>query len=375
MSIDPISLWWENITGPQRLIERMAALLAEGRSVVLVLDELPAWIDQMRDYVGHRISPAQIWWMEWTGPAGRGDIGPRILEEVSRQHLALCPPQYAAQQTYLKNERVLANTVVWITGGEAPGDLARFVSDYRGGRLEDHGAFVLEVRDGKSLPNLSSSVEVLRCGDYITPGDVRLFSSILASARPSIPAEVQEYAACVTANLAGLDAELAAELISRADFVSGEPDQALLDLRQAGFGGEGPTDPEVLRQLVWKSQMQVSFAGIELERLRLASVYADQIQYALDTEYWDPQKNRSGYVTQHDDELEGPADVELGTMVRMMNLRVNAARERRLLSIPDQGDRDLICFLKECRNGQAHHRACSPEQMFRLLRVCAGERT
>lgn len=374
--IDETSLWWEHITGPLMLVDHLATLLADGKSVILRMDTPLPWREQMRDYVMHRLDGVQLNLLQLDHTAGQYDIVSQLLEQYHRQQLTLCPPDYGAQLHYLKNEHILGNSVVWILSREEQEmtQAARFASDYRGKDLKQDGAFVVEVSAAQPLPHLSNSVEVIQCSDHLRFGDVRLFSSILADEIMKIPIKFKSYAACMSANLAGMDAELIPVLLQRIKFEEEEPREALLHLQEEGlFPSDRLRKEHEIERIVWKSQLQSVFAGIEMERLRITDEQADKIEDALATEYWNPQKNETGYISQHGDKLETASDVELGTLGWMMALRRNGSRKQSLLSFSDESLRDWIFFLTECRNNLAHHRSCSPEKMYRLLNTLQSE--
>ncbi len=373
MMNDVMSFWWENITGPQMLIDKIALCLSEGKNVVLELEESLPWQEQMRDLVMYRLDGVHPDWMEWEGVKGQGEIVPKLLQNFHRNKLNICPTEYSAQLEYLKKEGIFRDTVVWLTfvGDADPLQLVRFLSDYRGEGLEKQGVFLAEIITGQHLPKLSGSMEVIRGKDYMRCGDILLYSNILADGKRKFPEELKNYIAHVAANLAGQDVELIPGILEEINFENEDPVEALHRLWEQGYpacSGHVPTREEISRR-VWKAQLQSAFAGIEMERLRITEEYANDIEEAIGTEYWDSKWNRSGYITQHGEEIESASDVELGTMVRMMSLRRNDDRGRYLLYFPDDQLRNWIVFLTDCRNNLAHHKVCTPEQICRLLRM------
>lgn len=367
---DVTSFWWEAITGPQLLVEKIAACLSDGASVVLRLDGPLPWRAQLRDFVAHRLFQVKLHPLSWDGRDAKEQIVPALLEQLCRSELSVCPSDYRSQLKYLKNEAVFANLVVWLStaGRQDQTALLQFLSDYRGKDLTRHGAFVLEVPGGQDLPTLSDRCVVLKCSEYIRHSDLLLYANILADGTHANP-ELKSYMACTATDLAGWDAELIPEILQRIDFSREDPVQALIRMWNEGSlscPDNRPGDQELQLRL-WAAQLQSVFAQIELERLRITDEYGALIEEALAMEYWEPRWNRTGYIQQHDDELESASDVELGTLVRMMSLQRNGNRSLPLLSFPDRGIQGRIIFLTECRNNLAHHRVCSPEQMCNLL--------
>lgn len=247
------------------------------------------------------------------------------------------------------------------------------ISDFRGKGLERSGCFVLAVPDQFSLPRLSGSVEVIDCSEAVHFGDVRLFASILADMQPGLPEEFRLYAAQLAAHLAGLNGELVPPLLQylRPDQ---EPAESLKEIRHDILVDPSLLpDPARLEQSVWKAQIQTVFADIEMARLRIVSDWSDAIEDALETEYWEPQKNRTGFIEQMGERLTEAEGVELGTLVRMMVLRRKEDHNQYLLYIPDEQTREWICFLRTCRNKLAHHVPCPQAEMSQLLSGLAAQ--
>ena len=367
---DVTSFWWETITGPQLLVEKLAACLSDGNSVVLQVDGALPWREQLRDFAAHRLFQVKLCSLNWSGANIREQIVPALLENLCPNGLAVCPADYKAQLKYLKNEEVFANSVVWLSAvsEENQAALLQFLSDYRGNNLECHGAFVLEVPGKRNLPVLSGRCAVLRSSEYIRHSDLLLYANILADGAQGNP-ELKNYMACAATNLAAQNAELIPEILQRIDFEHEDPAEALDRMWDEGLllCPDGRPDIQELQVRVWAAQLQSAFAQIEMERLHIAEEYEDLIEQALAAEYWEPWWDRTGFIQQRGDELESASDVELGTLVRMMSLQRNDDRTRPLLAFPDREMQSRIIFLRDCRNNLAHHRTCTPEQMRNLL--------
>lgn len=368
MITEAVTLWWETMAGPQILIRQIADALSEGKSVLLRTSGRLPWQEQMRDVLSHQLSSATIERAELDYGMPQQLI-PRLLGQLRRAKASLCPLEYRAQLTYLQDEQIFRGSVVWLQ--PAPGcDLqpaVRLLSDFRGKGLERSGCFVLTVPAQLSLPRLSGSVEMIDCSEAVHFGDVRLFASILADMQPGLPEEFRLYAAQLAAHFAGRNGELVPPILQylRPDQ---EPAESLKEIQH-----DIPVDPSLLpdpvrlEQSVWKAQLQTVFADIEMARLRIVSDWSGEIEEALEAEYWDPQKDRTGFIEQMGERLTEAEDVELGTLVRMMALRREEDHSQYLLYIPDEQTREWICFLRTCRNRLAHHVPCPQAEMSQLL--------
>ena len=95
---------------------------------------------------------------------------------------------------------------------------------------------------------------------------------------------------------------------------------------------------------------------IELERVELIGRYERQIREVL----------ASGGITQYNQILQEPMDVELGTLSYLMGAKMEDGFYA--LYIPSEEDRKRIRFLHTCRNQLAHASCCTPEQVEQLLK-------
>lgn len=363
-----VELWWETMAGPQLLIRQMADALSAGKSVLLQISGRLPWQDQIRDILAQRFSTVPIE-QAVLSPGEPHQLIPQLLGQLRRAKGNRCPQAYKAQLTYLREEQIFRESVIWIhpTPDCDLVPVIQLLSDFRGKGLAESGCFVLEVSDRLTLPRLSNAVAVLNCGDTIHFGDVRLFSSILTDMEPGLPEPFKRYTAQLAAQLAGKNGELVPVLLQYLR-PGEEPAQSIAQIRRNMPADCGALpDQSTLGQLIWKAQLQTVFADIEMARIQITSDWAATIEAALRSEYWDPQKNRTGFVEQMGERPTSSADVELGTLVHMMSLRRKDNHSQYLLYIPDEQARDWIFFLRECRNKLAHHIPCSQEEMRKLL--------
>ncbi len=374
---DISTFWWERITGPRLLTEAVARNTEKGISPVLLLDHPLPWQEQMLDLIAKHGS-ARIQALSLPDGLELDEVVPELITGLRGVPDPICPTEYKFQLNYLRNESILNGTLVWVDL-DGQGDcnaLLRLVTDYKSRSMESGGAFVITLPADYPLPgNLSSRLQPIRLSDYIRPGDALLFANIVADEIQTIPPEWKAYAANAAMQLSGGDVEQISGILRGVNFQNEDPAEAMPRLWAEGLLPWPRTepDPEDLSQRVWKAQLQSAFASIELERLRIVAKYGPLIENAIHTEYWNPAKDRIGYVWQRDDNLQKASDVELGTLVWMMALRKNEDRSQFLLYVPDEGLRQWICFLTECRNHLAHHHVCQPQDFCRLLTELSRE--
>ena len=374
---DISTFWWERITGPRLLTEAVARNTEKGISPVLLLDHPLPWQEQMQDLIAKH-GNARIQTLSLPDELGQDEVIPELITGLRGVSDPICPTEYKFQLNYLRNENILNGTLVWIDL-DGQGDcnaLLKLVSDYKSRSMESGGAFVITLPADYPLPgSLSSRLQPIRLADLIRPGDALLFANIMADEIQSIAPELKAYAANAAMQLSQGDVEQIPGILRGVNFQEEDPAQAMPRLWREGLLPWPQVEPDQgdLAQRVWKAQLQSAFAPIELERLRLTAKYSAIIENALHTEYWNPLKERIGYVWQKEDNLQKASDVELGTLVWMMALRKNEDRTQFLLYLPEEGLRQWICFLTECRNHLAHHHVVLPQDFCRLLTELARE--
>lgn len=114
--------------------------------------------------------------------------------------------------------------------------------------------------------------------------------------------------------------------------------------------------------------MRVGYPKIELERLRFINSNFEDMQQALSVPYLNEYTGAPQYLTDYEgNRISSPYDVEVGMLVRMMNLKQYDDENQRLLSVADPATRDLLHLLRDCRNDLAHLEVCPTERFLKLV--------
>ena len=145
MPADPY-VWWDTITGPRTLIDRIVHLLGDGVSVLLRLNDREQWIEFCRDYVHQRTELVDYHadYLTWKGDSA-GSVARWLLNHISLSKAGLCPDSLCKQMEYIRKEHILSGRIIWIRGQGNLLPLLSFISEYRGGSAEEDGVFVVEV--------------------------------------------------------------------------------------------------------------------------------------------------------------------------------------------------------------------------------------
>lgn len=369
--------WWNEITGPHLLIEKVADALAESKIVVLnVPSDLP-WRHTMRNAVctltkekcGNSDLFVESIDAEDDVPQGM-EPGRFILDRFADESVAKGYRSTAKSsiQQYIVANNVIKNRVIWIKGlSEREAD--RWLAFCRGFAAQTMRAGTFVIETSKAKPVGVAKGMVFDYSNYISDYDLQLFSNIIMDERGDYSDEWKTYAATVVAKLCGTDAEIAERLLRTADFKGGSVLESLKEIASAQEyirRGSSPDSQHVLwycrnsgdeelRRRIWVAQVQVLFPIIELERIRFISENLGMITDSL--------KNNT--VMQYNEEVTNAMDVELGTLCYMMKHWTGDGSY--ILAIADEAQRHRLEFLHGCRNLLAHADCCSSQSVAELL--------
>lgn len=393
MREDSARLWWEEITGPSRLVREIAGALLEANCVLLqVPGDLP-WRSRMRTAVEGVLREADRNLLvdyidcaaERDGAAGAAIDVPGFL--LSRY----APPEVKSGyrvssgqsiHRYIQERDVLKNRVIWVKGMTAGDERSwlDFCRSYRPRSCGD-GLFVIESY-GEDLR--AAGVRTMRYAGRVSRYDALLFNSMMVSlgrnAGDSL--ERKQYIAAAASLLCGKDVELSEMLLEEADLAAECPIEALCRVarmpyfsRRMGADTLEETHPFALirsgrakemEHVLWKAQLQALFPLLEMERISFVERYEEEIRRGLAMRYWDFDRGAAYRVRQYSEYIDDPRDAELGTLYRMNHLRQAEDQSLYLLFL-ESGDRERLDLICHMRNKLAHSRVCPAEETARFL--------
>ena len=264
---------------------------------------------------------------------------------------------------------MIRNRIIWVKGlGESVTEQwIQFCRGFSPKSVLD-GLFVLEVQE-KIRQSDIRPLEVINFRDYVSSYDVQLFNSFLLDGQDNYSDMWKKYISTVVAVVCDTDAEISAHILSSVDFKVRSVIDGLQDIvalpEYSRRGAEANSNHVLwysrhngcieLERRIWSAQVQVLFPIIELERVRLIRKWHNIIQEALD----------NNDISQFNELIRDPMDVELGTLCYMMKHRTD--RGLYILYIPDEKERERISFLHDCRNQLAHATCCTTDQIVQLL--------
>lgn len=370
--------WWNHITGPNVVVSSVVSALLNGKMVVLkVPSDLP-WRHSMRSAVHTAFSER----------SDCSDVVTELIDLRNENARQMQPGRFILDrfatptisrgyrekskvtvQDYISAKDIIKNRIVWIKGID-PGVAGEWIRFCRGfsQRSAAQGLFVLEVNENTSVTE-TNLLRVINFSDCVSNYDVQLFNSFVLGNQKQYSDGWKKYIAVCTAAICGVDAEISQTMLQSLDFRVESPLEGIRqidqmpDFMRRGENGSNHVlwhyrngDMALLEHRLWSAQVQVLFPMIELERVELIGRYERQIREVL----------ASGGITQYNQILQEPMDVELGTLSYLMGAKMEDGFYT--LYIPSEEDRKRIRFLHTCRNQLAHASCCTPEQVEQLLK-------
>ncbi len=338
-------IWWEQITGPKRFVDRIVKNINDDKCTVLCVPNILPWGDELREVIIRNYINNEKWFE--TIDAGIEDIadaGNYLLQKFADEKTSTSYAYHSRNTTiekYLKEKKVLNNRILWIRNVPDT-KLSKWTSFFRKYISSDNseGTFILETRIEF---NKSGKIHVLKYSDFVTIYDAHLFASIVVS-QSANKQLVHQYITNLAESLCEMNAELIVEFINNTDFNTdniGDNYRKYFDISE-----------NELAYKVWKSQIKIAFPLIEVARVNFVDKYSRLIQDCLPVE-------------QFGEVIEDPHEVELGTLIYLLSSKYEEDEENRL--VISYKDYENLHLLHKTRNKLAHVKCCSNSEIRILL--------
>lgn len=378
-------VWWTWITGPRNMAQKIILELENKNNVALfVPDDLP-WRHQMRDIIRYEkrydfdikfIDASD----EFPKELDNYSIGDYIIKKFAKDDdIKYGFRNSGSIQDYISEKKIIENLVLWIKGMNKTQEekLLDFCRDFKTNGSQ--GNFVLELKyiEESKVRNFST----INYKEEINESDLMLFNSIILDNECDYYSVYwKRYIANLCSLLCVTDAELSTYLMTSFNFKKIEPIEALKALvSEEKFPRRGGNDHDhILWSVrngddnriinnVWKAQLQVLFPMIEEERMTFIETFYDNLEEALKIPYFDFKTNSTKMISQFDEDVLDPRELELGTIYLMNHLRRNDDKSLYLLYLPNEEIRNRLKLIHDLRNKLAHHECCSVDEVSAFL--------
>ena len=366
--------WWHTLSGPQRLVRQCAEAVLDAGTVLLRVPRDLCWRQGLRAAVEEKLqewSSAQLLFEELDAEDQCPDVrteqdaGYAVLRALSQRGAMGYRPGSGTIAQYLSSDEagLFRDRILWVKGlhtEDAQRAFAALCAHCRRKKVR----MVLECSGDPG--HVQGNLVEIRHDRYVSAFDVQLICMMAANeAYSERPLLWQRYAAMLSANLSGQDAELAVALLTECALLEEEPRELLARLSERQqFRRRGGTEDHILHHLrcdgdgeyikraVWRTQLQMVMPVLE-EVLRAV---VEELRPAL-REILEREEIRSS----SNERVESPRDLETGTLYYLLKAG--------LLPETDELTRACILCLRESRNLLAHYDVCTLEQLEELFRL------
>lgn len=364
--------WWKRISGPQRFIEAAAGELKENGVILLQIPPDLCWRYCFRAALEEKVRQwfGESDWLfeeldvslECPGAVTEEKAGYAVLEKMNQNRAHRYRPANGTIAQFLSSDQegFFTNRVLWVKG-LTPETCKAFCE------LCCHCAkkkvwIILE--DSTGVGRAKARLHLVDYLQFISDFDTSLLCLMAVNQCHSRLSDLwKQYIATLSANLCGVDPELAVELISRYSLRDADPRFALLELAEGDFSRRGQSEEHVLYHVrndedrgktfverqVWRAQLQVGLPVIEQAYAHVVKrLYGPLAGILADVE-----------VIQYNQRVTSPSDLEVGTMVYLI-----ASKK---LTLNDTALKQRIHVMHQNRNRMAHVELCSLDDMDQVF--------
>lgn len=351
--MNPGMIWWGQIGNSLRLLDRIANDLRDRRSAVLRVPGRFPWretfyeaVDLRRSSFGGERRLRRIPWEEGADP------GAYILDKLCSERVRA---DYWPGQTYgaylgARDDIVLCDYYVWITGIRSKADMARwveFITQYiqAAGQAEQRAVFLLEyegpMMDAPGLDRIDYSVESYDC---------RVFA--LETANVLCAAEARAYQAELALSLAGGDPELCCALLQEGERLLRDPVGTALEVCKTALSSSGEPfsalEEQQAASAAWEAALVLLFPILERFRMGFIKRFEGELWRHL------PISNSNG------DEVRDPQDLDIGPLFHIVTACSKAFSPAMV---------EAIRLCRHVRNLLAHNKLVPYEDVKKLLEL------
>ena len=341
--IESSQIWWRQITGARKFLDKSANALANGKSVVICLSKSTPWLEIMREIL-HEFLNKKFGGIKAVREVNSADISlePAIFvfenfcsDDIKSEFIPF--GQNAHVKFLAERDDITLNDIcLWIRDtSTAQAEIwYNFIADYHKFlRGRSKGIFLLETGDDFSLTG-RNNVEIFYCADEISDYDCFAFNIFIAAEFAKGDKFLKRYLAELVSNTTGLDVELGANCIkSGSDFLK-NPKKFL----------KHKSSEEIDRE-IWTTQIKLIFPLLELFRRDFVKKYQPLIEKLL------PFEMNSGK------KILSPDETELGDLYSILGGQ----------NLP-QNDWEQLKIYRDARNKLAHLSTLSLDEIQSIFK-------
>ncbi len=339
--IEISDIWWRQITGARKFLDKTARALAGGKSAVICLTETTPWLDDMRmilrEFLNKKFGGTKA--VHEADAASVKEPATFVFENFCSDNVKFefIPFGEKARVKFLaeRDDIALNNTCLWIRGASKAQveQWLAFIGDYNNflhGRSK--GIFLVETGANFGLTD-KADIEIFSCTNEVSDYDCFAFNILIAAEFGKGDKFTKRYLAELVSNATGLDVESGAECIKcGSDFLKA-PHKFLENKSR-----------EEIERAVWTTQLKLIFPLLEIFRRDFVKKYERLIEKLLPFEMTSGKK------------IDTPDDAELGDLYSILGGQ----------NLP-QDDWEELKVYRDARNKLAHLSTLTLEEVQQIF--------
>lgn len=339
------TIWWGQIGNSLRLLTKVTNALRDCHSAVLQVPQKLPWHQDFYEAIDYRRAAfsgeRRLMRLQWEDNA---DPGEYVLDELcsNRVRADYWPGQTYAQYLASKDDILLNEYYVWITGIHSKSDLSKwtdFVSQYiqHSDRPDQRAVFILEY-DGANTDVYGVEKIVYSVENY----DCRVFC--LESAAANNNTDMHVYQAELALSIGNNDPELCDALLALGEKLLQDPVKATSEAISM-MGGNRLSEQAIV-SAAWRAAIVLLFPILEQHRMDFVAKHQAALARHL------PISNSNG------DRINDPCDLEVGSLCYIVT---SASKEFHSDEIED------LRLCRKVRNLLAHNKIVPYADVRKLM--------
>lgn len=339
--IEISDIWWRQITGARKFLDKTARTLAGGKSAVICLTETTPWLDDMRmilrDFLNKKLGGTKA--VHEVDAAAVAEPEVFVFENFCSDNVKFefIPFGEKARVKFLaeRDDIALNNICLWVRGASKAQveQWLAFIGDYNNFlRGRSKGIFLVETGASFGLTG-KADIEIFSFANEVSDYDCFAFNILIAAEFGKGDKFTKRYLAELVSNATELDVESGAECIKcGSDFM--KTPQRFLENKSH----------EEIKQAIWKTQLKLLFPQLEIFRRDFIKKYERLIEKLLPFEMTSGKK------------IDAPDDAELGDLYSILGGQ----------NLP-QDDWETLKIYRDARNKLAHLSTLTLEEVQQIF--------
>lgn len=356
--------WWQDLTGPTSLITSIVETIQQGKAPLLVLPQTLPWRGHFSYLVQKELSNCYNTDFQMIKSQEKGLSLPEKKEDMVPYFMALFPDcgfrtRHKSLPEYFIQKKILENKILWFSPlSEEQFKLFRdFIKEFSS---SDQGIFILEMDESHTRETVINGSNALTYRTHVTPYDLQLLCQMYLANKRTYPPSWKGYITSLLGNICDLDVEMMMNALESVNLSTVDPIHLFRE-EEGEIVFLPPDEMEALpnetlsplvESRIWKAQIQVLFPLLEMLRYQLITIGGQDLEDLVFDYLQDLKQSTT---------IENAYDLEIGTLHYLLSQKSYYFQNTGF------NYREIVGFIRTCRNLLAHRQCMSQEQISTLF--------